>query len=95
LDDRERPVAKFIPFLGSKKMPTTPAREIPNVDFRLIPTELHGSWVVLRMGKTQEILGSGATARQALASCDPSPEDVLTEVPVLDVVTYINMPDDA
>jgi hypothetical protein len=71
-------------------MPTTPAREIPNVDFRLIPAHLQGSWVVLRIGKTQEILGSGATPRQALESCYASPDDILTEVPVLEVVTYIN-----
>ncbi len=90
---RAKGSARFIPFLGSDTMPSPSAREIPNIDFRLIPVELQGSWVVVRVGEGQQILGSGATARQALASCASTPDDVLTQVPELQVLTYVSLPD--
>jgi hypothetical protein len=76
--------ARFIPFLGRQKMPPTPAREIPNVDFRVIPEEFTGCWVVLRLGAEQVVLSSAPDPREAmrLSQADPrDPSIVLTQVP--------------
>ena len=43
-----------------------PKQSIPNVDFRRIPTELAGLWVVLRLGDDQEIVGQGESPEEAM-----------------------------
>ncbi len=57
---------------------------IPNVDFRRIPRELAGLWVVLRLSDDQEIVGQGTTAREAMQQSKIDPDDpryALTQVP--------------
>ncbi len=57
---------------------------IPNVDFRKIPVELAGLWVVLRLGEDQEIVGQGDTPREAMLKSKIDPSDLryaLTQVP--------------
>jgi len=58
--------------------------KIPNVDFRKIPVELAGLWVVLRLGEDQEIVGQGDTPREAMLQSGIDPDDhryALTQVP--------------
>lgn len=57
---------------------------MPNVDFRRIPKELAGLWVVLRLGDDQEIVGQGTTALEAVQQSNIDPDDrryALTQVP--------------
>jgi len=57
---------------------------IPNVDFRRIPRELEGLWVVLRLGDDQEIVGQGVTPQEAVLQSGTDPDDprfALTQVP--------------
>ena len=61
-----------------------PIESIPNVDFRKIPRELAGLWVVLRLGDDQEIVGQGDTPREAMLQSKIDPSDLryaLTQVP--------------
>ena len=61
-----------------------PVESIPNVDFRKIPRELAGLWVVLRLGDDQEIVGQGDTPREAMLQSKIDPSDLryaLTQVP--------------
>ena len=58
--------------------------KIPNVDFSVLPAELAGQWVVLRVGAKQELLGRGVSPKLAIeaSGADPeAPDVVLTEVP--------------
>lgn len=57
---------------------------IPTLDFRRIPRELAGLWVVLRLGDDQEIVAQAETPLEAmrLSKIDPDdPRFVLTQVP--------------
>jgi len=57
---------------------------IPNLDFRSIPRELAGLWVVVRLGADQEIVGQGETPQEAVLQSGTDPDDpryVLTQVP--------------
>jgi hypothetical protein len=59
-------------------------QRIPNVDFRRIPRELEGQWVVLRLGDDQEIVGQGETPQEAVLRSGTDPDDLryaLTQVP--------------
>lgn len=61
-----------------------PVESIPNVDFRKIPRELAGLWVVLRLGDDQEIVGQGDTPVEAMRQSKVDPDDsrfALTQVP--------------
>lgn len=61
-----------------------PKQSIPNVDFRRIPTELAGLWVVLRLGDDQEIVGQGESPEEAMRQSKIDPSDLryaLTQVP--------------
>ena len=59
-------------------------QSIPNIDFRRIPDELAGLWVVVRLGEDQEIVGQGASPEEAMLQSKIDPRDLryaLTEVP--------------
>lgn len=59
-------------------------QKIPNVDFRLIPSELEGRWVVIRLGDDQQIVGQGETPQEAVLQSGTDPDDLryaLTQVP--------------
>jgi hypothetical protein len=59
-------------------------QKIPNVDFRRLPRELEGRWVVLRLGPDQEIVGQGETPQEAVLRSGTDPDDpryALTQVP--------------
>ena len=61
-----------------------PNESMPNVDFRRIPKELAGLWVVLRLGDDQEIVGQGTTPLEAMQQSNIDPDDrryALTQVP--------------
>lgn len=61
-----------------------PNQSMPNVDFRRIPKELAGLWVVLRLGDDQEIVGQGTTPLEAMLQSNIDPNDrryALTQVP--------------
>lgn len=56
----------------------------PSLDFRRIPRELAGLWVVLRLGDEHEIVAQAATPLEAMRLCRVDPDDpriVLTQVP--------------
>ena len=69
-----------------------PHTQIPRVDFGRIPEELQGLWVVVRIGKTQTIIGQGQTAKEALSASGVGVDDetaVLTQVPTDMPVAYM------
>lgn len=59
-------------------------QSIPNIDFRRIPSELAGLWVVVRLGEGQEIVGQGESPQEAMLQSKIAPSDLryaLTQVP--------------
>ena len=59
-------------------------QSIPNIDFRRIPSELVGLWVVVRLGDDQEIVGQGGSPQEAMMQSKIAPSDLryaLTQVP--------------
>lgn len=67
---------------------------IPQIDFSLIPSRYEGSWVVVRVGDAQRVLGFGDTAEQAVSSSGVSSDDltaVLTQVPDSIPVAYLGL----
>ena len=61
-----------------------PQARIPRLDFEKIPEELEGLWIVVRVGKSQQVIGQGRTAEEALSASGVSADDesaVLTQVP--------------
>lgn len=56
----------------------------PRLDFRRIPRELAGRWVVLRLDDDQEIVAQADTPLEAMRLCRIDPDDprfVLTQIP--------------
>ena len=61
-----------------------PHAQIPRLDFEKIPEELQGLWIVVRVGKSQRVIGQGRTAEEALSASGVAVDDeaaVLTQVP--------------
>ena len=61
-----------------------PGIDIPPIDYARIPTEYNGSWVVLRVGADQQVLGAGKTIAEAMKASGVDSDDptaVLTQVP--------------
>ena len=59
-------------------------QSMPNVDFRRIPSELTGLWVVVLLGNDQEIVGQGESPEEAMRQSKIDPSDLryaLTQVP--------------
>lgn len=67
--------------------------DIPNIDFNLIPDDLSGKWVVVRVGGAgQEVLASGNSPAEAMKRSRVSKDDlsaILTKVPVPTAVAYM------
>ena len=69
-----------------------PQAQIPRLDFGKIPEELQGLWVVVRVGKSQKVIGQGRTAEEALSASGVAVDDetaVLTQVPTAIPVAYM------
>jgi hypothetical protein len=59
-------------------------QDLPNIDFSLIPLDLKGLWVVLKLDDHQEIVGQGESPQEALLQSRIDPRDprfALTQVP--------------
>jgi hypothetical protein len=59
--------------------------DLPLIDYARIPAEYNGSWVVLRIGAEQRVLGAGKTITEAMEASGVDSDDptaVLTRVPV-------------
>lgn len=58
------------------------ARDIPNVDYSKIPSELQGKWVAVHVGVgEQRILRQGNTPREAMEGVERDWATILTRVP--------------
>jgi hypothetical protein len=59
--------------------------DLPPIDYARIPAEYNGSWVVLRIGADQRVLGAGKTIAEAMQASGVESDDptaVLIQVPV-------------
>ena len=57
---------------------------VPSIDFLILPEDLEGLWVVLRLGPDQKIVGQGGSPQEAIrqSRIDPAdPRFALTQVP--------------
>ena len=59
-------------------------QDLRNIDFSIIPQNLKGLWIVLRLDNHQEIVGQGDSPQEALRQSQVDPRDsrfALTQVP--------------
>ncbi len=69
-----------------------PGIDLPPIDYARIPAEYNGSWVVLRMGADQQVLGAGKTIAEAMRASGVDSDDptaVLTRAPVPENVIFM------
>ena len=66
--------------------------DLPTIDYARIPAEYNGSWVVLRIGADQQVLGAGKTIAEAMEASGVDSDDptaVLTRVPIPENVVFM------